>query len=172
MPKRGGAGHRSSLTRTFERPFPIRPGRSPKTAFSEALPQAVPGSFLARYPAASLLEYQMYWWLQRKGRMEPGVDFAYQDPVLGGRMPGGQVLDFVVLDRTPPLAIYANGDFWHFGGSTGKLQASYDAVENVRQILGYDGVIVWESEFVLAPDAVMRLALEGIETPLAGAMPR
>jgi hypothetical protein len=36
--------------------------------------------------------------------------------VLGGRLPGGQVLDFVVWAPECPIVISVNGDYWHGRG--------------------------------------------------------
>ena len=67
---------------------------------------------------ASDLEWRVYQTLKRLGWKESAINF--QADVLGGRMPGGQVLDFVVWIPEMPVVIAVNGDYWHARGETQK----------------------------------------------------
>ena len=60
----------------------------------------------------SLPEYIVYRTLQRLG-LQPGIDFRYQSPLLGGRQErGGVVIDFM-FSNPPGLAINVQGTFYH-----------------------------------------------------------
>ena len=63
--------------------------------------------------AGSGPEYVAYQTFIRLGR-EPGEDFTYQSPRMGGRMEkGGLILDF--LFRNPPdLAVNVQGSYYHY----------------------------------------------------------
>ena len=61
----------------------------------------------------SLPEYIAYVTFQSFG-LEPGVDFMYQSPLMGGRIEkGGLVLDFVFLNP-PDLAVNIQGVYYHY----------------------------------------------------------
>ena len=46
--------------------------------------------------------------------LKPGMDFAYQSPLLGGRMEkGGVVLDFL-FNNPPDLAVNVQGVYYHY----------------------------------------------------------
>ena len=62
----------------------------------------------------SLPEYLVLAELVRLGK-QPGVDFTYQSPLMGGRVEkGGVILDFLLYDP-PDLAINVQGEYWHYG---------------------------------------------------------
>jgi hypothetical protein len=55
----------------------------------------------------SVNEEHLYRVLEKRG-----VEFIYQYSMHGGRVPGGQVIDFVIL--TPlRYALYVQGAYWH-----------------------------------------------------------
>jgi hypothetical protein len=61
----------------------------------------------------SLPEYIAYSTFIELGK-EPGVDFTYQSPLMGGRMDkGGFVLDFIFTDP-PDLAVNVQGVYYHY----------------------------------------------------------
>ena len=61
----------------------------------------------------SVPEYIAYQSFIELGR-EPGRDFTYQSPLLGGRMDkGGVVLDFLFTDP-PDLAVNVQGVYYHY----------------------------------------------------------
>ena len=58
-------------------------------------------------------EYVAYQTFIELGR-EPGQDFTYQSPLMGGRMDkGGFVIDFMFTDP-PDLAINVQGVYYHY----------------------------------------------------------
>lgn len=60
----------------------------------------------------SLPEYIAYQTFVELG-LEPGHDFTYQSPLMGGRMDkGGLVLDFLFPDRN--LAVNVQGVYYHY----------------------------------------------------------
>ena len=61
----------------------------------------------------SIPEYIAYQTFIELG-LEPGVDFTYQSPLLGGRMEkGGFVLDFL-FNEPPDLAVNVQGVYYHY----------------------------------------------------------
>ena len=61
----------------------------------------------------SVPEYVAYQTFIQLGR-EPGQDFTYQSPLMGGRMDkGGFVIDFMFTDP-PDLAVNVQGVYYHY----------------------------------------------------------
>jgi len=61
----------------------------------------------------SLPEYIAYVTFQSFG-LEPGQDFVYQSPLMGGRVQkGGLVLDFL-FSNPPDLAVNIQGVYYHY----------------------------------------------------------
>ena len=61
----------------------------------------------------SVPEYVAYQALVRLGK-QPGQDFTYQSPLMGGRLDkGGFVLDFLFTDP-PDLAVNVQGVYYHY----------------------------------------------------------
>ena len=61
----------------------------------------------------SIPEYMAYQAFIALGR-QPGEDFTYQSPLMGGRMEkGGVVLDFV-FTNAPDLAVNVQGVYYHY----------------------------------------------------------
>lgn len=73
--------------------------------------QAEVGPFRIQGKRASDLEWRVYKALLRLGWDDSSIEF--QVPVMGGRHPGGAVLDFVVWTPGMPIVIEPNGDIWH-----------------------------------------------------------
>ena len=68
----------------------------------------VPQTWLGSVP-----EYVAYQTFQELG-LEPGKDFSYQSPLMGGRMDkGGFVLDFM-FTNPPDLAVNVQGVYYHY----------------------------------------------------------
>ena len=86
---------------------------------------------------ASEPEKMVYAWLVRNQ-----FDFEYQVSVIGGRAPGGAVLDFVVYATAIPLVIRVQS-YWHAMAA----QAANDDIQLAKlQEMGYNVVDVWESD--------------------------
>jgi hypothetical protein len=61
----------------------------------------------------SMPEYVAYQTFIRLG-LEPGLDFVYQSPLMGGRLDkGGLVIDFLFAEP-PNLAVNINGVYYHY----------------------------------------------------------
>ena len=61
----------------------------------------------------SVPEYVAYSTFVEMGK-EPGQDFTYQSPLMGGRMDkGGFVIDFL-FDDPPDLAVNVQGVYYHY----------------------------------------------------------
>ncbi len=110
---------------------------------------------------ASLPERRVYGWLIRHR-----IDFEYQASLLGGRKPGGAVVDFIVALRQPPLVLRIMS-YWHTS-PTSKVFDDKQAQE--IEDLGYQVEDVWEYE-LNTPDATnhtMMRILYGMPKPSGG----
>lgn len=76
-------------------------------------PNIGPGPYTVKGRRASDLEYLLYLSLRRNGWRDGDIQF--QVDFLGGRLPGGVVLDFVVWAYGGPVILEPNGDYWHLG---------------------------------------------------------
>jgi len=96
----------------YQRPLPSRESTYPagRTERRTATPREV-GPFYVQGKRASDLEWRVYKALKRLGWSDANIDF--QTPILGGRLPGGALLDFVVWAMGGPVIIEPNGDYWH-----------------------------------------------------------
>jgi len=97
----------------------------------------------------SVPEYITYQALQRAGK-QPGVDFTYQSPLLGGRMQkGGLVIDFEFYDP-PDLSINVQGVYYHY--EFGVETSARDKI--AKALLAGDGVtLIFIDEDDLLNDA-------------------
>lgn len=86
-------------------------------------------------PEGTAPERLLFGWLKRHGYM-----FTFQRPILGGRLPGGAVVDFVIYDKQPPIILRIMS-YWHTS-----LSAQWsDALQKDRLMeLGYQVVDLWE----------------------------
>lgn len=71
-------------------------------------------SYKRRRPKATYPEYLVWDDLVRRQRMKPGEGFIEQYD-LGQEIVGGigAIIDFVIIDRYPYLAIPVQGSYWH-----------------------------------------------------------
>jgi hypothetical protein len=110
---------------------------------------------------ASLPERRVYGWLVRHK-----IDFEYQAELLGGRRPGGAVVDFIVALRQPPLVLRIMS-YWH----TSPASKAFDDVQAQEiEELGYQTEDVWEYELE-TPDetnSTMMRILYGMPKPSGG----
>lgn len=137
---------------------PIKP-KSLKQAISDKIPRLklkrhprgryIPmGSRLKKYgrtPEEELMadiegskpERLIYGWLKRHN-----IPFKYQQPLLGGRVPGGAVVDFILHLRAKPLIIRVMGYYHH-----DPLQAINDDLQrNALESIGWEVKDVWDYE--------------------------
>lgn len=99
-----------------------------------------PEERLAQYAPAgssSVPERMVFGWLKTHNFL-----FTFQDPVMGGRVPGGAVVDFIVYDKTPPVVIRIMS-YWH---KSPLVQIGDDIQMDMLLNLGYQVEDVWESE--------------------------
>lgn len=60
--------------------------------------------------AGSVNEYNV---AQALNRLK--LDYLYQYPIFGGRVRGGQVIDFLVQKPPKPIPVFIQGAYWHSG---------------------------------------------------------
>jgi len=70
------------------------------------------GPFYVQGKHASDLEYTV-WIVLTQGLAWPEESIEFQVSAIGGRNPGGAMLDFVVWAPSGPIVIEPNGDVWH-----------------------------------------------------------
>ena len=110
-------------------------------------------------PEGTAPERLLFGWLKRHGFM-----FSFQQPVMGGRSPGGAVVDFIIYDKYPPIALRVMS-YWH----TSLAAQWHDELQRERLIeVGYQVEDVWEYDIntVSKLDKTMRRILYG--TPALG----
>jgi hypothetical protein len=115
---------------------------------SQLYPSEVPPEWLARYPTMTTLEYAIYVALLGLGKRE-GSDFLYQTPVLGEEYLnefGVSIIDFLLVDTEPRVAIPANGVYWHYGRGSRVIEYDLARLRRVRAELGYDIVVIDEDD--------------------------
>lgn len=90
-------------------------------------------------PDGSEPERKVYGWLVRRN-----VPFRYQQPVMGGRLPGGAVIDFILTLRQPQIALRVMG-YWHrMPGQMVKDDIQRTSLEE----FGFIVEDVWEYEII------------------------
>ncbi len=123
-------------------------------ATKKNLDQLTAGPYTVQGRKASDLEYRTYVTLKRLGWRDDQIQF--QVSILGGRMPGGQVLDFVLYGPGAIYVIPVNGDHWHKFGSD--YQVTLNNEQMVHAVM--PGAIVramWSND--LATDEIARVSL-------------
>ena len=97
----------------------------------------------------SLPEYIAYVTFQSFG-LEPGVDFMYQSPLMGGRMnKGGLVLDFD-FTNPPDLAVNIQGVYYHY--EFGVETRGRDVITR-QQVAGQGKTLIFIDEDDILTDA-------------------
>ena len=90
---------------------------------------------------------------------QPGEDFTYQSPLMGGRLDkGGYVLDFV-FNNPPGLAVNVQGIYYHY--ELGASTIGRDKV--IRTLMALQGItliFVDEDDLEQDPVGVTREALQ------------
>lgn len=117
-----------------EIPIPKPPDVQNLARFSPAVSSkqdlAERGPFSIQGMRASDLEWRTYKTLHRLGWTDRNIHF--QTSILGGRRPGGQVLDFVLYGPGQVYVIAVNGDYWHaVGNKTNVTRFNEDIVHSV-----------------------------------------
>jgi hypothetical protein len=152
-------GRRASLPRpprlpTFKKGFKsIDAGRKTEYVQYPPLPAGFPGS----EP-----EWLCYWALTKLGK-EPGVDFTFQSAQMGQRYEAGAAtIDFMIIDRTPNLAIRIQGEYWHY--YSGSERKARDLVQRIEmETDGIEVIDIDEDDIKKDPIYYVSRALEGID---------
>jgi len=108
--------------------------------------------------AGSLPEYAALQALIRLGK-QPGIDFDFQSPLMGGRLSkGGVILDFLFFDP-PDLAINIQGIYYHYGFGPEVKARDIIAREQMAG-RGVTLIFVDEDDILSNADFYMREALQ------------
>lgn len=79
-------------------------------------------------------------WFVAQGLWHYGWSFDYQVPIRGGRLPGGQVLDFLIYTEPRPTPLQPFSTYFHRGMMGNEDRFKLDVV---RQIYGVEPVVWW-----------------------------
>jgi hypothetical protein len=72
--------------------------------------------------------------------------FEYQHAVFGGRMTGGQIIDFWVTDTYMPTPIFMNGRAWHNNKNASADEYKYYKLKKVYHGYIREPLIIWDDE--------------------------
>ena len=105
----------------------------------------------------SLPEYLTFTALLKLGK-DPGVDFTYQSPLMGGRMTkGGAIIDFEFINP-PDLAVNVQGVYYHY--EFGVEQKARDIITRAQMAgQGITLVFIDEDDIMQDPEYYVREAL-------------
>ena len=88
---------------------------------------------------ASLPEKLVYAWL-----VKHGIPFNYQYALMGGHVPGGAIVDFVIYLRDPSVILRIMGYYWH--NKSPASQINDDLQLESLEDLGYIVEDIWDYE--------------------------
>jgi len=88
---------------------------------------------------ASLPERLVHAWLTKHG-----IPFSYQYALLGGHVPGGAIVDFVIRLRSPFVILRIMGYYWHHKSPA--TQINDDLQLESLEDLGYVVEDIWDYE--------------------------
>lgn len=171
-----GAPRTKRITRPARKIPSARPPRDRHAAFVPRGPRLLsakveqtdgPGDVpnTAEIGTATLPEWLVWWYLTRKRRMIPGVDFQFQSSYFGGRRElGGLVVDFLLPSLFPPgLVINVQGFHWHRYST----QSRANDVITKQRLMGpphfFTVVYCLEGDLLERLDSTMRMALTGTQ---------
>jgi hypothetical protein len=105
----------------------------------------------------SLPEYLAFTALIKLGK-DPGVDFTYQSPLMGGRMTkGGAIIDFEFINP-PDLAVNVQGVYYHY--EFGVEQKARDIITRAQMAgQGVTLVFIDEDDIMQDPEYYVKEAL-------------
>lgn len=120
-------------------------------------PARIPSTLVPEKETITLIQGRMPGsveeWRMAMGLYKAGYIFEYQKPVLGGYLPGGQIIDFWITSTYLPTPLYVNGKHWHSNGNIEEYK-----VAKLKKILrGYirEPVVVWDYELPSVDAAVI-----------------
>ena len=81
---------------------------------------------------ASIPERLVYAWL-----VKHGIPFSYQYALMGGHVPGGAIVDFVIRLRNPPVILRIMGYYWHHKSPATQINddLQLESLEDLRYIV-------------------------------------
>lgn len=115
-------------------------------------------------PEGTAPERLVFGWLKRHHFM-----FEYQTPLMGGRVPGGAIVDFIIYDKSPPIVIRVQS-YWH---EAAVVRWNDQIQRDGLEALGYVVEDVWEREIntVERVDSKMRQIIFGAPKFTTGGAP-
>lgn len=121
-----------------------------------AEPKEPEGPYTVQGLKASDIEWRCYMALLALGWTDGEV--VFQEDTMGGRMPGGQVLDFVVYAPGGDIVIAVDGDVWH-NRTEAQRQEDLFQQQRISEALGYEVLYVKANagDLLDIPTAVMFL---------------
>lgn len=75
-----------------------------------------------------------------------GYSFVYQYPVFGGRITGGQVIDFWITSTALPTPLYMNGRAWHNNKNATVDDYKLYKLKKVFHKMIREPVVIWDDE--------------------------
>lgn len=117
--------------------------------------------FWEKYQQSSYPEFLTYWALQKLG-LKFGEDYQYQVPELGQfvREAGSTIVDFVVTNRWPYLALPVQGLFWHPAHGE-KFEIDLTIMRRLQQEKGMEVIPLDEDDLLLNALFYTKEALAG-----------
>jgi very-short-patch-repair endonuclease len=116
-----------------------------------------------RFAGATLPERIVYKALEKM--MGDDSEFIFQRTELGGRnFLGGYVIDFVIPNPEPPLALEVLGDYWH------QADRRYGDEERAYVLfsLGYEYAEVWEHDILHSGERLERILFQILGNRVSG----
>jgi len=83
--------------------------------------------------------------------------FIYQFPVFGGKVSGGQVIDFWITNTHLPTPVYMNGRAWHNNKTATVDEYKIYKLKKLFHGLIREPVIIWDDEVPSIPAATSLL---------------
>ncbi len=172
----GGRGMgRFTPARKTQRPRPPAVFASGKQRQILSGPGLPPPGFIIG--TTSLSEWYIYWAFTKvKGR--PGENsWGFQIDAGGGRgTKGGAVIDFVVWDQEPRLAIRIQTERYHIA-VPGRVQAYDETSKRMLERIGYKVIDIYEEHFIRDKSGQMAIvlvkeALQGKQRPSPITLPQ
>lgn len=146
----------------------------PKSGLPEGfMPEEVPAWALREYSATmTTAEYAVLEALLQMGKQHR-VHFLYQAPELRGTYEnefGYTIVDFLLVDTDPYIAVPVNGTYWHYLRGSGIIESDLEKLRRLRNERGYDVVVIDEDDIrALGAAPLLRLAYQRVDlSRLAG----